>query len=195
MIELAKSFLISNFKWYNIHNLTYISQIFKSPKVFHAFINHLFIIVFVSFKFVYFFFISLFAETSWLRILIYPLVDWSIQSDISFHEPGGKAYFSYSSVWFSSVIQSCFTFCNPVDCSMPGFLVHHQLPVLAQTHVCWLSDVIPPSHPLSSPSPPAFNLSQHQSLFKWVSSHPMAKVLEFQLQYLSFQWTFRTDFL
>ena len=77
-----------------------------------------------------------------------------------------------------------------MDCRTPGFPVHHQLPELTQTHVHWVSDTIQPSHPLSSPSPPAFNLSQHQSLFKWVSSsHQMAKILEFQHQ--SFQWKFR----
>ena len=60
--------------------------------------------------------------------------------------------------------------CSPMDCSMPGFLVHHQLPKLAQTHVHWVSDAMPPSHPLSSPSPPAFNLSQNQGLFQWEGS-------------------------
>ena len=79
-----------------------------------------------------------------------------------------------------------------MDCSMPGLPVHHQLPEFTQTHVHWVSDAIQPSHPLSSPSPPAFNLSQHQGLFKWdSSSHQVAKVLEFQLQHQSFQWTFR----
>ena len=83
-----------------------------------------------------------------------------------------------------------------MDCSMPGFTVHHQLPGLAQTYVHWDGDAIQPSHPLLSPSPPAFNLSQHQGLFQWVSySHQVAKVLEFQLQHQSFQWMFRTDFL
>ena len=71
-----------------------------------------------------------------------------------------------------------------MDCSTPGFPVHHQLLELAQTHVHWVSDDIQPSHPLSSPSPPAFNLSQHQGLFKWVSSlYQVAKVSEFQLQH------------
>ena len=93
---------------------------------------------------------------------------------------------------FSSVAQLCPTLCNPMDCSMPGFPVHHQLPEPTQTHVHRVSDAIQPSHPLSSPSPPAFNLSQHQGLFKWVSSsHQVAKVLEFQLQHQSFQWIFR----
>ena len=74
--------------------------------------------------------------------------------------------------------------------------VHHQLREYAQTHVLWVSDAIQLSHPLSSPSLPAFNLSKHQGLFKWVSSsHQVAKVLEFQPQHQSFQWIFRTDFL
>ena len=102
----------------------------------------------------------------------------------------------YSTVQYSSVAQSGLTFCDPMNCSTPGFPVHHQLPELAQTHVHRVGDAIQPSHPLWSPSPPAFNLSQHQDLFQWVSSlHQMAKVLEFQLQHQSFQWIFRTDFL
>ena len=91
----------------------------------------------------------------------------------------------FSSV--SSVAQSCLTLCNPVDCSMPGFPVHHQFPEPTQTHVHWVGDAIQPSHPLSSPSPLAFNPSKHQGLFKWVSSsHQVTKVLEFQLQHQSF---------
>ena len=75
-----------------------------------------------------------------------------------------------SSVRFSSVGQSCLTFCNLMVCSTPGFPFHHQLLELAQTHVHWVGDAIQPSHPLSYPSPPPFNLSQHQGLSKWVSS-------------------------
>ena len=86
--------------------------------------------------------------------------------------------------------------CDPMDCSTPSFPVLHHLPELAETHVHWVDDPIQPSHPLSSPSPPAFNLSQQQSLFQWVSSsYQVAKVLELQLQHQSFQWIFRTDFL
>ena len=86
------------------------------------------------------------------------------------------------SVQFSSVTQSCPTLCDPVDRSTPGLPVHHQLPEFTQTHVHWVGDAIQVSYPLSSPSPPAFNVSQHQSLFKWVSSsHQVAKVLEFHL--------------
>ena len=74
------------------------------------------------------------------------------------------------------------TLCNPVDCSTPGFPFYHQLLEFTQTRVHWVSDAIQPSHPLSSPSTPTFNISQHRGLFKWVSfSHQVAKVLEFQL--------------
>ena len=100
------------------------------------------------------------------------------------------------SVQFSSVTQSCPTLCDPMDCSMPGLPVHHQLLEITQTHVHWLADDIQESHPLSSPSPHTFNLSQQHSLFKWVSPlHQVAKVLEFQLQHESFQWTPKTDSL
>ena len=98
------------------------------------------------------------------------------------------------SVQFSSVAQSWPTLCDPMNRSTPGLPVHHQLPEFTQIHVHWVSDAIQPSHPLSSPSPPALNLAQHQGLFQWVSSsHQVAKVLEFQLQHQSFQWTPRTD--
>ena len=104
-------------------------------------------------------------------------------------------WFSFLSFQFSSVAQFCPTLCDPMDCT-PGLPVHHQFPEFTQTHVHWIGDAIQPSHPLSSPSPPAFNLSQHQGLFKWVSSlHQVAEVLEFQLQHQFFQWIFRTDFL
>ena len=88
------------------------------------------------------------------------------------------------SVQFSSIAQSCPTLCDPIDCSTPGLLVHHQLPEFTQTHLRRVGDAIQPSHPLSSPSPLAPNPSQHQSLFQWVnSSHEVAKVLEFQPQH------------
>ena len=96
----------------------------------------------------------------------------------------------------TSVAQSCPTLCIPMDCSMSGFPVHHQLLEPTQTHVHRVRDAIQPSHPLLSPSPTTFNLSQHRGLFQWVSSsHEVAKVLEFQLQHQFFQWIFRTDFL
>ena len=95
-----------------------------------------------------------------------------------------------------SVSQSCPTLCDPMVCNTPGFPVFHHLLEFAQIHDHWVSDAIQPSHPLLSPSPSVFNLSQHQGLFQWVgSSHQVAKVLEFQLQHQSFQWIFRTDFL
>ena len=106
-----------------------------------------------------------------------------VQEDL-FHAENSSVQFSHSvmsdSLW-------------PHGGRTPGFPVHHQLPELAQTHVHWVCDAIQPSHLLSSP---AFNLSQHQGLFQWVSSsHQIAKVSEFQPQHQSFQWIFRTDFL
>ena len=101
--------------------------------------------------------------------------------------------FQAPSAQFSSVTQLCPTLCDPMNCSTPGIPAHHRFPEFNQTHVHWVGDAIQPSHPLS---PPAFNLSQHQGLFKWVSSlHQVAKILKFQLQHQSFQWIFRTDFL
>ena len=85
-----------------------------------------------------------------------------------------------SSIQFSSISQLCLTLCNPMDCSMPGFPVHHQLQELTQTHVLGVGDAIQPSHPLSSPSPPASNISQVQSVFQWASSsHQVAKYWSF----------------
>ena len=96
---------------------------------------------------------------------------------------------------FSSVAQSCPTLCDPMNCSTPGLPVHHKLLESTQTHVHWVGDAIQPSHPLLSRFP-AFNLSKHQGLFKWVISlHQVAKVFEFQLQHQSFKWTPRTDLL
>ena len=94
----------------------------------------------------------------------------------------GKTTRPFRSDQIRSVAQSCPTLCDPMNHSMPGLPVHHQLPEFTQTHVHRVSDAIQPPHPLSSPSPPAPNPSQHQSLFQWVSSsHEVAKVLEFQL--------------
>ena len=98
------------------------------------------------------------------------------------------------SVQFSSVTQPCPTLCDPMNRSTPDLPVYHHLLESTETHVHWVSDAFQPSHPLLSMSPPALNLSQHQGIFKWLSpSHQVAKVLEFQLQYQSFQWTSRTD--
>ena len=112
---------------------------------------------------------------------------WSPLSDISFANIFSRFvnFFSlswFSSVQFSSVAQSYLTLCNPMNRSTPGLPVHHQLPEFIQTHVHQVGDAIQPSHPLSSPSPPALNPSQHQGLFQWVnSSHQVAKILEFKL--------------
>ena len=102
------------------------------------------------------------------------LSDWSLQFLL-------KIKSSYS-VQFSSVAQSCPTLCDPMNRSTPGLPVHHQLLEFTQSHVHQVGNAIQPSHPLSSPSPPALKPSQHQSLFQWVnSSNKVAKVLEFQL--------------
>ena len=101
-----------------------------------------------------------------------------------------------ASVQFSSVAQSCLTLCDPMNRSMPGLPAHHQLLEFTQTHIHWVGDAIQPSHPLSSPSPPAPNPSQHQTLFQWVnSSHEVAKILAFQLEHHSFQRTPRGEAL
>ena len=95
-----------------------------------------------------------------------------------------------------SVAKSCPTLCNPVACSIPGFPFVHYLLDLAKSHVHWVNNAIRPSYPLLPPSPPAFNLSQHQGLFQWVgSSYQVANVLALQFQHQSFQWIFRVDFL
>ena len=102
--------------------------------------------------------------------------------------------YTYTDIWFGSV-QLCPTLwphgLQHARCQSPS-----STPELTQAHVHWVGDTTQPSHPLSFPSPPAFNLSQHQGLFQWVSSfHQVVKVLEFQLQHQSFQWIFRIDFI
>ena len=95
-----------------------------------------------------------------------------------------------------SVDQSCTALCDTMDCSMPGFPVLRHLPEFAQIHVHWVNDAIQTSCPLSPTSPLALSLSQHQGLFQWISSsYQVAKDLELQLQYQSFQWIFRVDLL
>ena len=140
------------------------------------------------------------SADEWIRKLWYKHV-WISSNEV---DETGPYYMEWSKserktsiqYQFSSVTQSCPTLCDPMNCSTPGLSVHHQLLEFTQTHVHRVGDAIQPSHPLSSPSPPAPNPSQHQSLFQWVnSSHEVAKVLEFQPQHQSFQWTPRTDLL
>ena len=105
-------------------------------------------------------------------------------------------YISFLALFSSVQSLSRVWLCDPMNYSTPGLPVHHKLQEFTQTHVHRVSDAIQLSHPLSSPSPPAPNPSQHQSLFQWVnSSHEVAKVLEFQLHHHSFQRTPRTDLL
>ena len=136
-----------------------------------------------------FVYISLSHAISEVFYVAFIVSKWSIKNNLKF-------ILSCKFNQFSSVAQSCLTLCDPMNHSRPGLPVHHQLPEFTQTHVHRVGDAIQPSHPLLSPSLPAPNPSQHQSLFQWVnSSHDMAKVLEFQLQHQSFQWTPRTDLL
>ena len=147
--------------------------------------------------------------SKWFTEIIYNSSKWLLMNacykGIKVHKvtkaSAGEIHFSiqstqFSSVQFSSVAQLCPTLCNPMNCSTSGLPVHHQLSESTQTHVHWVGDAILPSHPLLSPSPLALNLSQNQSLSQRVSSsHQVAKLLEFQPQHQSFQWTPRTDLL
>ena len=100
---------------------------------------------------------------------------WTFSASHLFNLKLEEVFYDFTE--FSSVAQSCPTLCDPMDCSTPGLPAHHQLLEFTQTHVSWVSDAIQPSHPLSSPSSPTFNLSQHQGLFQWVSSsHQVNKV-------------------
>ena len=120
------------------------------------------------------------------RWILYHWATWESQNNI---------------VQFSSVAQLCMILCNPMNCSMPGLPVHHQLPEFTQIHVHWVGDAIQPTHPLSPPSPPAFTLSQNEGLFKWVSSsHQVTKYCSFSFNISpssehSGQIAFRMDWL
>ena len=143
---------------------------------------------------------AVFLEAITRRISINPLVPLLY---LGLRRPGISAPWGFHIFYsgrdeskFCSVTRLYLTLCDAMDCSTPGFLVHHQHLELPQIHVQCVSDAIQPSHPLSSPTFPAFNLSQNQGLSQWLSSsHQVAKVLEFQLQHQSFQWIFRIDFL
>ena len=127
-------------------------------------------------------YINFCCTEKWFRFIY---VQICIYSNIHTHTHTHTHIISFQ---FSSVAQLCPPLCDPMNRSTPGLPVHHQLPEFTQTHVHQVSDAIQPSHPLSSPAPPAPNPSQHQCLFQWVnSSHEVAKVLEFQLWHHSFQ--------
>ena len=146
-------------------------------------------------------FFLLSCNTIGLFLLSFPLLEEAhptnfANSDVKEHTAYVSSRRLIVSVQFSSVAQSCPTPWDPMNCSTTGLPAHHQLPEFIRTHAHWVGDAIQPSHPLSSPCPPAFNLYQHQGPFKWISSsHQVAKVLEFQLQHQSFQWTPSTDLL
>ena len=150
--------------------------------------------IFKEYDYFYYYYYYKFKEICLFILLIFLLILLLLTIIYTNNNYMANCHVRKSSV--SSVTQLCLTLCNPKDCSKPGLPVYHQLLEFTQTHVLWVGDAIQPSHPLSSPSPPAFNLSQHQGLFQWVSSsHQVAKVLEFQLQHQFFHWIFSTDFL
>ena len=129
---------------------------------------------------------NLYSSVLWTVVMVYQ----------EFIERGASDSIKYCRCFSPVQSLSRIWLCDSMVCSMPGFPVLHNLPEFAQTQVHWVSDAIQLSHPLSSPSPPAIHLSQHQGLFQGVSSsHQLAKGLEFQLQRQSFQWIFRTYFL
>ena len=136
------------------------------------------------------------------RIKLVPVwLHWEVKFVPGFSWSWPHMPFSFFWFWsvyfccFCSGSQSCSNLCNPMDYSTSGSPILHHLPEFAQTHVHWVTDVIQSRHPLPSPSPPALNLSQHQGLFQWVSSSfQVAKVLELQLWYQSFQWIIKIDF-
>ena len=139
------------------------------------------------FKVFFFYFILFFIL--YIIVLVLPNIKMN-PPQVYMCSPSWKVFLNWSIVVYnilqiqsvSSVVQSCLTVCDPMNHRTPGLPVHHQLLEFTQTHVYRVSDAIQPSHPLSSPSPPAPNPSQNQSLFQWVnSSHEVAKVLEFQL--------------
>ena len=136
-----------------------------------------------------------------LKSLLVKVKQESEKAGLKLNIQKNESFFdSFSSVQFhqfSSVAQSCPTLCNPIDNSTPSLPVHHQLPEFTQTHVYWVGDAIQPSHPLLPSSPPAFNLSQHQGLFLWVSSfHQVKKNIGVSASAsFIFHCIFRTDFL
>ena len=137
----------------------------------HNLFNH----CFVGSHLVFSFFFTI-IHNNLVNILVHVL--WKFIYRIHFLKGVMKSENQFSWVQLSSVTQSCPTLCHPMNHSTPGLPIHHQLPEFIQTHVHWVNDAIQPSHPLLSPSLPSFNLSQHQGLFKWVSSsHQVAKIL------------------
>ena len=139
--------------------------------------------------------ISLLPSVSTSALLRLELINW-VHTMGSLHICEDMCIHIHKRFCCCSVAKSCLTLCDSMNWSKPGFPVFNYLLEFAQTHVHWVDNAIQPSHPLSSPSPPALNLSQDQGLFQCVGSlHQVTKVLELQLQHQYFQWIFRVDFL
>ena len=184
--------------WYIIHLyvlMHYVGIYFLNISSSTAFL-HIYLCKMIQVSFVYFSVLFILPQSCLLFLLFMSVYVSQRSCSGNLFLTAHRSLFKRGSVQFSSVPQSCLTLCDSMNRSTPGLPVHHQLPELTQTHVHRVGDAIQPFHPLSSPSPPAPNPSQHQGLFQWVnSSHQLAKVLEFQLQHQSFQWTPRTDLL
>ena len=134
------------------------------------------------------------ATWDWTVFLLAFVMQW----ESMFTKLWAQCLLEYCSVGVNWLLFSSVQLLSHVQLFATPWTAAHQasLSIATQTHVHWVSDAIQPSHLLSSPSPPTFNLSQHQGLFQGVSSsHQVAKVLQFQLQHQSIQWIFRTDFL
>ena len=181
------------FDCYEYSRISYfVRNILSEYLIFFGLQQFIMSLVLVFFVFICLKFTKLIRSVDWC-FSVYLAYFWPIFVNIFL-----SAVFTLSFWGFSQSVQSLsrvLTLCDPKDCGIPGFPVH-QLLELAQTHDHQVSDAIQPFHPLSSPSPPTFNLSQQESLFKWVNSlHQVAKVSEFQLQHQSLQWSPRTDLL
>ena len=182
------SFSLYNFLFFSPLSLcpfmfVYVSKLYHSPY---------FLLLFPFILFIPLHLWSLFKSFGLSSLLTFCLVPYLVLPPPNIYRP----QFLIGLEVCCSVTQSYLTICSSMDCTMLGFPVLHCLPELAQVHIHWVSDAIQPSHPLLSPSPLAFNLSQHQGLFQGVNfSHQVTKGLELWFQHQSFQWLFRVDFL
>ena len=182
------SFSLYNFLFFSPLSLcpfmfVYVSKLYHSPY---------FLLLFPFILFIPLHLWSLFKSFGLSSLLTFCLVPYLVLPPPNIYRP----QFLIGLEVCCSVTQSCLNICSSMDCTMLGFPVLHCLPELAQIHIHWVSDAIQQSHPLLSPSPLAFNLSQHQGLFQGVNfSHQVTKGLELWFQHQSFQWLFRVDFL
>ena len=193
------SICINYLELFSIGNLSFLPNFVFSPMLILVWIYNIYFAIWVKIQYYFILMLDLYSLSPLVPLFICSWFLWLTHHfEIFFNYFLNFALFSenfftfkhHGSVQFSSVAQSCPTLCDPMDCRTSGLPVHQQLQEFNQNHVHWVCDAIQPSHPLSSPSPPALNLCQHQGLLRWVSHlHQVAKVLEFQLQHQFFQLT------